>query len=32
VGSTPEQFDRVFRDDIVKFAKIIADAKIPKLD
>ena len=32
VGSTPEEFDRVFRDDIVKFAKIIADAKIPKLD
>ena len=32
VGSTPEEFDRVFRDDIVKFAKIIADAKISKLD
>jgi tripartite-type tricarboxylate transporter receptor subunit TctC len=32
VGSTPEEFDRVFRTDIVKFAKIIADAKIPKLD
>ncbi len=32
VGSTPEEFDRVFRADIVKFAKIIADAKIPKLD
>jgi tripartite-type tricarboxylate transporter receptor subunit TctC len=32
VGSTPEEFDRVFRSDIVKFAKIIADAKIPKLD
>ena len=32
VGSAPEEFDRVFRADIVKFAKIIADAKIPKLD
>jgi tripartite-type tricarboxylate transporter receptor subunit TctC len=32
VGSTPDEFDRVFRADIVKFAKIIADAKIPKLD
>ena len=31
-GSTPEEFDRVFRADIKKFAKIIADAKIPKLD
>jgi tripartite-type tricarboxylate transporter receptor subunit TctC len=32
VGGTPEEFDRVFRSDITKFAKIIADAKIPKLD
>jgi tripartite-type tricarboxylate transporter receptor subunit TctC len=32
MGTTPEEFDRVFRADIVKFAKIIADAKIPKLD
>ena len=32
MGTTPEEFDRVFRSDIVKFAKIIADAKIPKLD
>jgi tripartite-type tricarboxylate transporter receptor subunit TctC len=32
VGSTPEEFDKVFRADIVKFAKIIADANIPKLD
>jgi tripartite-type tricarboxylate transporter receptor subunit TctC len=32
VGSTPEEFDARFRGDIVKFAKIIADAKIPKLD
>jgi tripartite-type tricarboxylate transporter receptor subunit TctC len=30
VGSTPEEFDKRFRADIVKFAKIIADAKIPK--
>jgi tripartite-type tricarboxylate transporter receptor subunit TctC len=32
MGTTPEEFDRVFRADIVKYAKIIADAKIPKLD
>ncbi|MSP44754.1 MAG: tripartite tricarboxylate transporter substrate binding protein [Xanthobacteraceae bacterium] len=32
IGSTPEEFDARFRADIVKFAKIIADAKIPKLD
>ncbi len=32
VGSTPEEFDARFRADIVKFAKIIADAKIPKQD
>ena len=32
IGSTPEEFDAVFRADIVKFAKIIVDAKIPKLD
>ncbi len=32
VGSTPEEFDARFRADITKYAKIIADAKIPKLD
>jgi hypothetical protein len=32
VGSTPEEFDARFRADIVRYAKIIADAKIPKLD
>ena len=32
IGSTPEEFDAVFRADISKFAKIIAEAKIPKLD
>jgi tripartite-type tricarboxylate transporter receptor subunit TctC len=32
VGSPPEDFDARFRADIVKFAKIIADAKIPKQD
>jgi tripartite-type tricarboxylate transporter receptor subunit TctC len=32
VGSTPQQFDALFKADIVKFEKIIADAKIPKLD
>ena len=32
VGSTPEEFDAKFKADIAKFAKIIADAKIPKQD
>jgi hypothetical protein len=32
MGTPPDEFDRVFRADIIKFAKIIADAKIPKLD
>jgi tripartite-type tricarboxylate transporter receptor subunit TctC len=32
VGSAPEQFDAFFKADVVKFAKIVADAKIPKLD
>lgn len=32
VGSTPEQFDALYRADIAKYAKIIEDAKIPKLD
>ncbi len=32
VGSTPQQLDALYRADIVRFTKIIADAKIPKLD
>ena len=32
VGSTPEEFDARFRADITKYAKIIADAKIPRQD
>jgi tripartite-type tricarboxylate transporter receptor subunit TctC len=32
VGSTPQQFDALYKADIVKFAKIIADANIPKID
>jgi tripartite-type tricarboxylate transporter receptor subunit TctC len=32
VGSTPEEFEARFKADIAKFAKIIADAKIPKQD
>jgi tripartite-type tricarboxylate transporter receptor subunit TctC len=32
VGSTPEEFDARVRADIVKYAKIIEDAKIPKQD
>jgi tripartite-type tricarboxylate transporter receptor subunit TctC len=32
VGSNPQEFDALFKADITRFAKIIADAKIPKLD
>jgi tripartite-type tricarboxylate transporter receptor subunit TctC len=32
IGSTPEEFDARFRADLIKYAKIIADAKIPKQD
>ena len=32
VGSTPAEFDARFRADITKYAKIIADANIPKQD
>ncbi len=32
VGSTPEQLNALYRADIARFAKVIADAKIPKLD
>jgi len=32
VGNSPEEFDKRFRADIVKFEKIIADANIPKQD
>jgi tripartite-type tricarboxylate transporter receptor subunit TctC len=32
VGNTPEEFEARFKADIAKFAKIIADAKIPKQD
>ncbi len=32
VGSTPEEFEARFKADVTKFAKIIADAKIPKQD
>jgi len=30
IGSTPAQFDAFFRVEIVKFTKVIADAKIPR--
>jgi hypothetical protein len=30
VGSTPAEFDAYYRAEIVKFAKVIADANIPK--
>ena len=32
VGGTPEAMDALFKADIARYAKIIADAKIPKLD
>ena len=32
VGDTPEQFAATFKTDIARFAKVIDDAKIPKLD
>jgi tripartite-type tricarboxylate transporter receptor subunit TctC len=30
VGSTPEEFTAFYKDEIAKFTKVIADAKIPK--
>ena len=30
VGGTPEQLNALYRADIARFAKVIADAKIPK--
>ena len=32
VGSTPDEFAAFYKADIAKFAKVVADAKIPKLD
>ena len=32
VGSTPEEFAARFKADIELFAKVVADAKIPKQD
>jgi tripartite-type tricarboxylate transporter receptor subunit TctC len=32
VASTPEEFTAKFRDDMAKFARIVQEAKIPKLD
>jgi len=32
IGSAPQELDALYKADIVKFTKIIADAKIPKLD
>lgn len=32
VGDTPEQFAVTFKADIARFAKVVEDAKIPKLD
>ena len=30
IGSTPKEFDAYFKSEIVKFTKVIADAKIPQ--
>jgi tripartite-type tricarboxylate transporter receptor subunit TctC len=32
VGSTPAEFDAYFKADVAKFAKVVADANIPKQD
>jgi tripartite-type tricarboxylate transporter receptor subunit TctC len=32
VGSTPEEFAKKVETDLAKYAKVVADAKIPKLD
>jgi tripartite-type tricarboxylate transporter receptor subunit TctC len=32
VGGAPQEMDALYKADIVKFTKIIADAKIPKMD
>ena len=32
VGSAPDEFAAFYKADIARFAKVIADAKIPKLD
>ena len=32
IGNTPEEFDALFKADLARFAKVIEQAKIPKLD
>jgi tripartite-type tricarboxylate transporter receptor subunit TctC len=32
VGSTPAEFDAYFKSEVLKFAKVVSDAKIPKQD
>ena len=32
VGSTPQEFAARFKADVARFAKVIEEAKIPKLD
>ena len=32
VGNTPEEFDAMFKTDLTRFATVIEQAKIPKLD
>jgi tripartite-type tricarboxylate transporter receptor subunit TctC len=32
IGNKPEQFDALFKSDLVRFAKVVEQAKIQKLD
>jgi tripartite-type tricarboxylate transporter receptor subunit TctC len=32
VGSTPEEFEKRFREDIVTFAQIVRESRIPQQD
>jgi tripartite-type tricarboxylate transporter receptor subunit TctC len=32
IGNTPAEFDAQFKADIARFAKVVEQAKIPKLD
>jgi tripartite-type tricarboxylate transporter receptor subunit TctC len=32
IGNTPEEFDALFKSDLVRFAKVVEQAKIQKLD
>jgi tripartite-type tricarboxylate transporter receptor subunit TctC len=32
IGNTPEEFDALFKSDLARFAKVIEQAKIQRLD